>query len=463
MNGVSKTIAAAAIAAIAAVTAGAGAANASPAGKGRAGSIIHATGVRPGAIRHISSSSQAGSLTLKPTSAYADLDSDNWSGYVTPQVSGKYTGTTTVFTVPTGITCGSTDTASSFWAGVDGWGDNTVEQDGIEANCTGGAPSLYAWVETYPAYQEEIVTDTGAPAPVEPGDSITSMVTEVSPSEYDLYLEDQTQGWYFSGDLAMPSGYTGEDLTSEVITEATTECDPACEIMPLTDFASVSYNPSYYWYNGGNSDAFYTRSDTTRVDLYQKGVEADGVASLGTDGAFTVTYGTPRVSVTNPGSQSATAGVPVTLQIQASPDGALALSSYVASGLPPGLSIRAATGLISGTPRTAGTYHVTVTVSDTAGASASVAFTWTIKKLAAPRPRLCGTRSETRLEVCWAVVAHATSYSGSLAKHGHRFTTKSLHVTFRGLKRDTTYHLQIRAENAAGSSTVVMLSVRTKK
>jgi len=140
-----------------------GTASASPATGHGPGSITHATGVRPGAINHISSST--GTLTLKPTNAYVDLSSDNWSGYVTPQLSEGYTGTGTTFTVPTLTTCGGTDTASSFWAGLDGWGDNTVEQDGVEVNCTGGSPSLYAWVETYPAAQLEIINSTtGEPA-----------------------------------------------------------------------------------------------------------------------------------------------------------------------------------------------------------------------------------------------------------------------------------------------------------
>jgi hypothetical protein len=85
----------------------------------------------------------------------------------------------------------------------------------------------------------------------------------------------------------------------------------------------------------------------------------------------------PAVTVTNPGSQSSLAGTAASLQVAASDSNGLTLT-YSAAGLPPGLSINSATGLISGAPTTAGTYSVTVTVTDNTGASGSAPFTWTV-------------------------------------------------------------------------------------
>ena len=65
------------------------------------------------------------------------------------------------------------------------------------------------------------------------------------------------------------------------------------------------------------------------------------------------------------------------LQIQAT-DSASGTLSYSATGLPAGLSIDSSSGLISGTPTTAGTSTVTVTATDSAGPSGSTSFTWTI-------------------------------------------------------------------------------------
>jgi hypothetical protein len=52
--------------------------------------------------------------------------------------------------------------------------------------------------------------------------------------------------------------------------------------------------------------------------------------------------------------------------------------TWAASGLPTGMSINPATGVISGTPTVTGATTVTVTVTDTAGASASRTYTMTI-------------------------------------------------------------------------------------
>jgi Cellulose binding domain/Putative Ig domain len=84
------------------------------------------------------------------------------------------------------------------------------------------------------------------------------------------------------------------------------------------------------------------------------------------------------VTVTNPGSRAGTVGTAAILQITAGDSASGQTLSYSATGLPAGLSISSATGLISGTPTTAAAYTVTVTAKDTTGASGSASFTWTI-------------------------------------------------------------------------------------
>ena len=89
---------------------------------------------------------------------------------------------------------------------------------------------------------------------------------------------------------------------------------------------------------------------------------------------------TNSVSVTNPGSQSSVSGSPISeLDVAASDSLPSATLSYSDGGtLPPGLSIDPASGAITGAPTTAGSYPVTVTVTDSADFAAQVSFTWTI-------------------------------------------------------------------------------------
>ncbi len=82
--------------------------------------------------------------------------------------------------------------------------------------------------------------------------------------------------------------------------------------------------------------------------------------------------------VTTPAAQSSTVGTVLSLQVAASdPDGDAL--TYSATGLPPGLAIAPTTGLITGTPTTAGSYSVVVTVADGKGGSIGApAFAWTV-------------------------------------------------------------------------------------
>jgi hypothetical protein len=105
-----------------------------------------------------------------------------------------------------------------------------------------------------------------------------------------------------------------------------------------------------------------------------------GVLS-GIESAFNADFGssgsTGAVTVANPGSQSGTVGTAASLQVSAT-DTAGGTLSYSASALPAGLSINSSSGLISGTPTTAGTSSVTVTATDSTGPSGSASFTWTV-------------------------------------------------------------------------------------
>lgn len=83
-----------------------------------------------------------------------------------------------------------------------------------------------------------------------------------------------------------------------------------------------------------------------------------------------------QLRVTNPGSQTSTVGTAVNVSTGAT--GGSTPYTFSATGLPAGLSINSSTGTITGTPSTAGTSNVTVTVRDSSGATDSASFSWTV-------------------------------------------------------------------------------------
>ena len=82
------------------------------------------------------------------------------------------------------------------------------------------------------------------------------------------------------------------------------------------------------------------------------------------------------VAATSPGNQTTIVGIPVSLQLSGTDSGGDALR-FAASGLPAGLSI-SSSGVITGTPTTVGVGAVTVTATDTTGASGQATFSWTV-------------------------------------------------------------------------------------
>jgi hypothetical protein len=141
------------------------------------------------------------------------------------------------FTVPS-VNCaqsalGTSGSAyTSTWAGLDGFSDNTVEQEGVDGFCTSttGAPSYFAWYEMFP---NAPVAFTG----VSPGDAI-SVTTDKVGSNWVLTLHDLTTGGGFTTTQPCPQGAKCRDASAEVITE-----DPGASIpvFDLADFGLVNH------------------------------------------------------------------------------------------------------------------------------------------------------------------------------------------------------------------------------
>jgi hypothetical protein len=137
-----------------------------------------------------------------------------------------------------------------------------------------------------------------------------------------------------------------------------------------------SYAKSFNDITSGNNDDTHTNGG-----LFPAGTGFDMASGLGTPNLSdlpSAVCGETEVTVGYPKAKTSIMGKAAKLQIRASDSDGETLR-YRAKGLPKGLKISATTGLISGTANTAGKSTVTVTVKDTVGSQAAVAFAWTVK------------------------------------------------------------------------------------
>jgi hypothetical protein len=160
--------------------------------------------------------------------------------------------------------------------------------------------------------------------------------------------------------------------------------------------------------------------------LCQGGAGWDGPTGIGTpNGLLGLGQGAstpvPRSTVTvhSPGSVTGFAGTAANVRVPATSSQRLPIR-YSATGVPPGITLRS-TGYLTGVPRSAGRYRVTVTARDSSGAAAGTAFYWTVRR--------------------HRVVTSATPRVHGVLKPGHR-----VRATWGTFRRDTAHgaHVSVR-------------------
>ncbi len=216
------------------------------------------------------------------------LESTNWGGYA---VTGTdFTQAQGSWIVPT-VDCAKTpNTYSSFWVGIDGWNNGTVEQLGTDSDCDGKRPSYYAWYEFYPKYGINF-----GQFPVSPGDRISASVN-YDGEKFTLTIANQTTNLSASRSAKIPQA---KRASAEWIAES-----PCCQydgnFVPLSDFGAISFGEDFTYamdtnyasndYASGPIGAFNGHVRES-VMVTNSGAKKAVPSSLSSDGtSFTVTW-----------------------------------------------------------------------------------------------------------------------------------------------------------------------------
>ncbi|MGC2649821.1 MAG: G1 family glutamic endopeptidase [Candidatus Cybelea sp.] len=136
-------------------------------------------------------------------------ESDNWAGYAV--VGSAFTEARGSWTVPS-VNCRvNPNGAASFWVGIDGSDNNTVEQPGTESQCNGIELVTYAWYEFAPKTGVTIKNMR-----VTPGEDMEAEV-HYNGSRFVVTIVDLTTGKYFRTSAAVPRA---ERASAEWIAES---------------------------------------------------------------------------------------------------------------------------------------------------------------------------------------------------------------------------------------------------
>jgi hypothetical protein len=177
--------------------------------------------------------------------------------------------------------------------------------------------------------------------------------------------------WHGTADTTLNYNNLGEEIKQWTNVLGVSQ-SPSSSDTPVTNWNRTRYNNS---------------SGTTQVEAYSIAGAGHQLPIQGTQmAAYAIHFlgldGTSNngntVTVTNPGNQTAASGTAINpVQVRATDSASGQTLTFSATGLPPGLSI-SASGLISGTPSSGGTFNTVVKATDTTGASGSAGFTWTV-------------------------------------------------------------------------------------
>ena len=341
----------------------------------------------------------------------------------------------------------------------------TVWNGGQTVGATGGGISSF-W--PMPAYQSlapsflHVINGKSSGAACRPPSGDCREVPDVSADG------DPATGYviYWSGGLPTSNpwqvvGGTSAAAPTWAALIALTNASAECAGAPIGFANPALYHAAAVAYGTDFNDTTSGDNDMTGLNggLYPAGTGYDMATGLGSPNgtALAQTLCADAITLAPPGSQHTALNTSASLQIQALDTRAHAMT-YVATGLPMGLTINSSTGKITGRPRRIGRSTVTITVTD-GGATGQTTFGWTIQgaprlsrmsltSVGAARPKLSFTMTAGREEPA------IKSVNISLPR-GLRFTSSRSAIVVTGPKGK---HLKITARLVHGT---LVLTLRT--
>lgn len=209
----------------------------------------------------------------------------NWAGYVVTGAKHKVTEVTGSWIQPA-VTCTKATTYAAFWAGIDGYSSNTVEQAGTLAYCSGGTAFYYAWYEFFPKASVEISSLS-----VSPGDTVSVTVSYVaSAKHFSITVQVGSSSFTKTGKV---SG--AERTSAECIDERPTV---GTSLTKLADFGTADFGSDYTSTIGcgatigGTTGSFGSFSSAVAIDMEDSsGKILSSTGPLSSDGSsFVATW-----------------------------------------------------------------------------------------------------------------------------------------------------------------------------
>ncbi|GIM97154.1 hypothetical protein Ato02nite_089470 [Paractinoplanes toevensis] len=239
--------------------------------------------------------------------------------------------------------------------------------------------------------------------------------------------------------------------TGVIVTTPATQATAAGKAVSLSSNAAGGTTP-YTWSASGLPTGLSINTATGAITGTPTAAGTSTVTITAKDaavvtGTATFTWNTgPAPVPANPGSLQATIGIATSRTLTAT--SGTAPYAWSASGLPAGLTINSATGVITGTPTSAGSGTVTVTVTDAKAISGTMSFSTNIAMPVAV------TSPGTQVGTTGDAASLALSASGGVTPY-----TWSASGLPAGLTISTTTGAITGTPTTAGSSTVTVTAV----